>query len=79
MNCECGGDHFMAHQIIRHDIIVDAKGNFLADSGIYDSEKPYGPFTCITCGREYDELPKGNTNEVAIAMLKRMFQIREEL
>ena len=79
MNCECGGDHFMTHQIARHDIIVDTNGNFLADSGIYDAEKPYGPFTCIACGREYDELPKNNTNEVAKAMLKKMFQLREEL
>ena len=62
MKCTCGNDRFIAHQIIRADVIVGADGEFLEnvtetlEASIYDSEKPYGPFTCATCGREYDEL-----------------------
>ena len=62
MICICGNDRFIGHQIIRADVIVGADGSFqenvtdrLEDS-IYDAEKPYGPFTCPACGREYDEL-----------------------
>ena len=56
MNCKCGGERFMAHQICRHDVVVNSEGGYLADHGIYDSETPYGPFTCLDCGAEYDEL-----------------------
>ena len=62
MICACGNDHFYGHQIIRADVIVDADGSFeenitnrLEDS-IYDAERPYGPFTCTSCGKEYEEL-----------------------
>lgn len=73
MKCKCGSDRFMAHQICRHDVVVNDHGVWLEDRGIYDSEKPYGPFTCMDCGQEYDELPESKDNEVAAAMLKRMF------
>lgn len=56
MTCKCGNDRFMAHQICRRDVKVDGDGDFFADQGIYDSETPYGPFTCTECGAEYDEL-----------------------
>ena len=62
MVCTCGNDRFIAHQIIRADVIVGADGEFLEnvtetlEASIYDSDKPYGPFTCAACGREYDEL-----------------------
>ena len=62
MKCTCGNDRFIAHQIIHADVIVGADGEFLEnvtetlEASIYDSEKPYGPFTCTACGREYDEL-----------------------
>lgn len=54
--CQCGNAMFYAHQLTRHDIVVNAEGIFLEDKGIYDSEYPYGPFTCTQCGTEYDEL-----------------------
>jgi len=54
--CQCGGERFNAYQLTRHDVIVDASGNFINDHGIYDSEKPYGPFTCALCGAVYEEL-----------------------
>lgn len=57
MKCNCGEERFAAHQICRHDVTVDADGNWIEDCGVYDSEKPYGPFTCMTCGKEMDELP----------------------
>ena len=54
--CRCGNDQFIAHQIARHDIIVNANGNYQKDLGVYDAEDPYGPFTCTKCGSEYNEL-----------------------
>ena len=62
MICTCGNDRFSGHQIIRADVSVGADGSFLEnvtdrlEDSIYDAEKPYGPFTCTACGREYDEL-----------------------
>ena len=62
MLCVCGNDRFYAHQIIRADVIVDSDGAFLENAterleeSIYDAERPYGPFTCTKCGKEYDEL-----------------------
>ena len=62
MICTCGNDRFYGHQIVRVDVIVDADGSFESnvtdpmENSIYDAEKPYGPFTCTVCGREYDEL-----------------------
>ena len=62
MICICGNDRFIGHQIIRADVIVGVDDSFLEnvtdrlEDSIYDAEKPYGPFTCTACGREYDEL-----------------------
>lgn len=62
MICTCGNNRFIGHQIIRADVIVGVDGSFLEnvtdrlEDSIYDAEKPYGPFTCMACGREYDEL-----------------------
>ena len=59
----CGKSKFIAHQIIRVDMLVGADGLFLdnlpgsLESHIYDSEDPYGPYTCTECNTEYDELP----------------------
>ena len=54
--CRCGNELFGAHQQARHDVVVDASGIFQRDIGIYDSENPYGPYTCTKCGAEYEEL-----------------------
>jgi len=63
--CECGGVEFSAHQVCRMDIVVNGYGDFEralnGDEGgasIYDAENPYGPFTCLSCGKEYYELPE---------------------
>ncbi len=62
MKCTCGNNCFYAHQIIRADVIVDESGNFEKnlpgglEAHVYDSERPYGPFVCTKCGKEYDEL-----------------------
>lgn len=52
----CGNNHFMAHQVVRMDVMVDGDNNFEDAGEIYDSEKPYGPYTCTKCNREYDDL-----------------------
>ncbi len=54
--CTCGSTKFTAHQICRHDIMVDGDNNFLMDVGIYDSETPYEPYHCARCNKEYKDL-----------------------
>lgn len=56
MKCICGNDKFHAHQQCYHDVTVDGNNIFLDDRGCYDSEKPYGPYTCTACGKQYEEL-----------------------
>lgn len=59
----CGSERFTGHQFIRADVYVDGDGEFdgsLSGSleelfyGVRDS---YGPFTCVKCSQEFDELP----------------------
>lgn len=61
---KCGCDEFYAHQVAHMDIICDEDGNWrrpvhdgAAELDIYESDDPFGPFTCVDCGAEYDELP----------------------
>lgn len=54
--CACGNTKFLAHQRSYHDVFVYTDNIFLDDNGIYESERPYGPFTCTECGAEYAEL-----------------------
>ena len=54
--CRCGNGYFYAHQLCRHEIIIDGDGHFEQNIEIYDSEKPYGTFTCTSCGASYEEL-----------------------
>lgn len=54
--CACGNTSFTAHQVCRHDVIVNGDNIFDRDDGIYDAEHPYGPYCCTVCGAEYDEL-----------------------
>lgn len=59
MRCpKCGGNRFIAHQLVRMDVIVDGNNYFQesVEGGIYDAETPYGPYTCTKCGYETDEL-----------------------
>ena len=56
MICECGNDKFNAHQQCYHDVVVDGDNHFQEDKGIYESETPYGPYTCTKCDKEYPEL-----------------------
>ena len=63
--CSCGNDKFAAHQRCYHDVIVNSRNSFDEDLRIYESEHPYGPYTCMVCGTQYEELdeldrlPKG--------------------
>ena len=60
----CGSKKFIGHQLIRADVYVGEDGNFEdnlpggLESAVYDAEKPYGPFTCVKCSEEFDELPE---------------------
>ena len=59
MKCKiCGGESFIAHQVCHMDVLVDEDGCFIdnVENGIYDSARPFGPFTCTRCGAVYDEL-----------------------
>ena len=64
MECtHCGNKEFNAHQVCRMDVVVDGDNNWVSNPGgadsaasIYDSENPFGPYTCTDCGKEYDEL-----------------------
>lgn len=56
MKCTCGCNKFIGHQLVRMDVVVDGNNNFEEQLEIYDSEKPYGPYICTNCGKEYDEL-----------------------
>ena len=60
----CGSERFIGHQIIRADVYVGNDGEFEdnlpggLEQHVYDSEKPYGPFTCCECNEEFDDLPE---------------------
>jgi len=60
---KCGStESFAAHQIVRMDIVVDGNNEFVMplcgenkeSASIYDSETPYGPYTCTKCNQEFD-------------------------
>lgn len=61
--CTCGCKEFFAHQVCHLDVVTDSKNHFLrncnggnAAASIYEAGRPFGPYTCINCGLEYDEL-----------------------
>ena len=59
----CGGTEFSAHQVVHIDVLIDIEtgffdGNIGGDIGanICEVDDPYGPYTCMNCGFECDEL-----------------------
>lgn len=53
----CGCKRFIGHQLVRMDVVVDEDNAFIEQHGespVYDSETPYGPYTCEDCGAEFD-------------------------
>ena len=65
MRCKCGNDKFYAHQRVYLEVIVDESGEFHSNlediaAAIYDSDRPYGQYTCTKCNAEYDTLASGN-------------------
>jgi len=54
--CKCSSTNFSAHQRCYHDIVVNSSNIYKKDNGVYESENPYGPYTCIRCGAVYDDL-----------------------
>lgn len=68
----CGGRDFIGHQVIWANVSVEIdtglfSGNLSGglEANIYDSESPYGPFTCANCGYEVDELAELEEGEKA--------------
>ena len=66
MKCRfCDGQVFVGHQVCHLDILVDDSGAFLdnmpggTEASIYESDTPFGPFQCCSCGAVYDELKEG--------------------
>lgn len=67
----CGGVSFSGHQVLHIDVLVDIEtGDFLGnindeiESNIYESSDPYGPYHCMTCGFECDNLSELEKSEV---------------
>lgn len=65
MRCKCGNNRFYAHQRVYLEVIVDENGEFHSNlediaAAIYDSDRPYGQYTCTKCNAEYDTLASGN-------------------
>lgn len=60
--CECGCTEFYAHQVCHLDVVVDGDNEWLrnpdndTDAAIYHSGTPFGPYTCVSCGEEYDDI-----------------------
>ena len=58
----CGNKEFVAHQVCRVNVIVDANNMFLCNDGddfggaVYESNDPFGPYICTKCNRKYDDL-----------------------
>jgi hypothetical protein len=64
MACKCGSNRFQAHQQLYVDVVVDDANYFMEDAAetveqsTYECSNPYGPYTCLGCHKEYDELPQ---------------------
>jgi hypothetical protein len=54
--CKCGGAEFTASQRCYHDIIVNGDNIFLRNVSVFESERPYGAYTCTQCNTEYEDL-----------------------
>ena len=74
--CECGGKRFSAYRICKYYIVVDNYGSFVStdnddpwsdDPDLYDIDGPYGPFKCLSCGKEYPKLPKRVHKDIFIS------------
>lgn len=58
----CGHNKFSANQCVRVNIVVDSDGQFLSnreenmENAVYDSEDPYGSFSCLNCDIDYEDI-----------------------
>ena len=53
---KCGNKTFSARQQCYHDIVVDDDNDFVREIEVTDASKPYGPYECMNCGHEIDDL-----------------------
>lgn len=63
MKCSvCNHAKFFGHQVVHTNIVCDEKGSFYSntknglDAEVYEFREPFGPFQCVFCGAEYEEL-----------------------
>lgn len=63
MKCSvCSHAKFFGHQVVHTNIVCDEKGSFYSntknglDAEVYEFREPFGPFQCVFCGAEYEEL-----------------------
>ena len=66
MRCKCGNDKFYAHQLVYLEVIVDENGEFHSNlediaAAIYDSDRPYGQYTCTKCNAGYNSLTESQS------------------
>ena len=59
----CGGTEFSAHQVVHVDVLIDIETGFFngniggnIGANVCEADDPYGPYTCMNCGFECDEL-----------------------
>lgn len=59
---DCGHEEFSGNQICRVNVVVDAKNNFIRnqektmEASVYDADNPYGMYSCLNCGKEYEDV-----------------------
>jgi len=57
MKCpKCDHERWIARQRSRSYVIVDEFNEWEEDLECYDAGHPYGPYTCVGCGYEVEEL-----------------------
>lgn len=51
--------------------VFDSEGNWIEDTktGVFDSDDPEGPFTCTSCGNEFENVPVSMTIKEALELL----------
>jgi DNA-directed RNA polymerase subunit RPC12/RpoP len=54
---QCGSQFFEATQRVYYRVVVDGNNDWERNLGSDDAETPYGPYVCVDCGTEYDEIP----------------------
>lgn len=54
--CVCGNQEFFATQRVYETCKVTEENDWIETLSTDEADKPYGPYVCTKCNREYDEL-----------------------